>query len=97
LLREIPSKPELVGVAEVARAVALDVLVEPNAGPTPWPGSLTHGYQQYLERADGLMSNRVRGEGAFGLRITFWTFPGRTYRPMYQCASMSTAVVCLIA
>jgi hypothetical protein len=24
----------------------------------------------------------------FGLRITFSTFPGRTYRPMCQCASM---------
>ena len=23
-----------------------------------------------------------------GLRITFCTFPGRTYWPMYQCASM---------
>jgi len=30
----------------------------------------------------------VRRRKAFGLRITFCTFPGKTYRPMYQCASM---------
>ena len=58
-------------------------------GPAVGSRSLDLGLLRYLEEhADTLMPS-VRSGRAFGFRMIRCTLPGRTYCPMYQCASIS--------